>query len=87
MAAASGSGIAPGEPPERPPALVTVHIGPGTLSVWRDAAELRAFASQGAAHTAAIRRTKETGWYAEEVFARFGVVRADGSLAGRDPLT
>lgn len=59
----------------------------GTLSVWRDAADLRAFAYQGAAHAAAIRRTKETGWYAEELFARFGVVRADGSLDGRDPLT
>jgi hypothetical protein len=59
----------------------------GTLSVWRDAADLRAFAYQGVAHTAAIRRTKETGWYAEELFARFGVVRAEGSLAGRDPLT
>ena len=59
----------------------------GTLSVWRDAANLRAFAYQGAAHTAVIRRTKETGWYAEELFARFGVVRADGSLDGRDPLT
>ncbi|TQS41566.1 DUF3291 domain-containing protein [Cryptosporangium phraense] len=58
----------------------------GTLSVWRTAEELRAFAYQGAAHSAAIRRTKETGWYAEELFARFGVVRADGSLDGRDPL-
>ncbi|SHM41623.1 DUF3291 domain-containing protein [Cryptosporangium aurantiacum] len=59
----------------------------GTLSVWRNAEDLRAFAYQGAAHVAAIRRTKETGWYAEELFARFGVVRADGSLDGRDPLT
>jgi hypothetical protein len=59
----------------------------GTLSVWRNAADLRAFAYQGAAHSAAIRRTKETGWYAEELFARFGVVRAEGSLDGRDPLT
>ncbi|MFG1923901.1 monooxygenase [Cryptosporangium sp. NPDC048952] len=59
----------------------------GTLSVWRSADDLRAFAYQGAAHVAAIRRTKETGWYAEELFARFGVVRADGSLDGRDPLT
>jgi len=59
----------------------------GTLSVWRSAEDLRAFAYQGAAHVAAIRRTKETGWYAEELFARFGVVRADGSLDGRDPLT
>ena len=59
----------------------------GTLSVWRSADDLRAFAYQGAAHVAAVRRTKETGWYAEELFARFGVVRADGSLDGRDPLT
>jgi len=59
----------------------------GTLSVWRSAEDLRAFAYQEAAHVTAIRRTKETGWYAEELFARFGVVRADGSLDGRDPLT
>ena len=59
----------------------------GTLSVWRSADDLRAFAYQGAAHVAAIRRTKEIGWYAEELFARFGVVRADGSLDGRDTLT
>jgi hypothetical protein len=59
----------------------------GTFSLWRTAADLRAFAYQGVAHAAAIRRTSEKGWYAEELFARFGVVHASGSLDGKDPLT
>ncbi len=58
----------------------------GTFSVWRDAAAVRAFAYQGAAHRAAIQATEETGWYAEELFARFGVLRTSGTLDGSDPL-
>lgn len=58
----------------------------GTVSLWRDATALRAFAYDGAAHAAAIRRTGETGWYAEELFARFGVLGAHGTLDGSDPL-
>lgn len=59
----------------------------GTFSVWRDAAALRAFAYDGPAHRAAIQATEDTGWYAEELFARFGVVRASGTLGGVDPLS
>jgi len=58
----------------------------GTFSAWRDAASLRAFAYQGDAHRRAIARTAETGWYAEELFARFGVLASSGTLDGRDPL-
>jgi hypothetical protein len=58
----------------------------GTFSAWRSAEDLRAFAYDGAVHAAVIRRTAETGWYAEELFARFGVVGAAGSLDGKDPL-
>jgi hypothetical protein len=72
--------------------LATLGIGEapigwqGTLSVWTDAGALRAFAYEGAAHVAAIRETEETGWYAEELFARFGVAGTHGTLDGRDPL-
>jgi hypothetical protein len=58
----------------------------GTFSVWRDPATLNAFAYDGAAHAAAIRRTADVGWYAEELFARFGVVASRGTLDGKDPL-
>jgi quinol monooxygenase YgiN len=50
----------------------------GTLSVWSDAAALREFAYRGAAHADVVHRTPQEGWYSEELFARFGVLRADG---------
>jgi hypothetical protein len=59
----------------------------GTFSVWTDAAALNDFAYGRAAHQVAIRRTEEEQWYAEELFARFAVVHAAGSVKGRDPLS
>jgi hypothetical protein len=58
----------------------------GTFSVWDSAAALQAFAYAGAAHAGAMRRTSTEGWYAEELFARFGVLSASGTVRGRDPL-
>jgi hypothetical protein len=58
----------------------------GTFSLWRDAAALEEFAYRGASHREAIRQTALRHWYAEELFARFGVIRSAGRLGGRDPL-
>ncbi|HWH30008.1 MAG TPA: monooxygenase [Mycobacteriales bacterium] len=58
----------------------------GTVSLWEDAASLRAFAAQGAPHLDAVRRTAEVGWYAEELFARFAVLDLQGTVDGRSPL-
>jgi hypothetical protein len=58
----------------------------GTFSLWESAAALRAFAYGGAAHRAVISRTEPERWYAEELFARFAVEAASGSVDGRDPL-
>lgn len=75
-----------------PGLLAAVGIGEapvglqGTFSLWRDAAALREFAHRGAAHQAVIARTAREGWYAEELFARFAVLRTVGTLDGRDPL-
>jgi hypothetical protein len=72
--------------------LATVGIGEapfgwqGTLSVWRDQAALRAFAYAGRAHAAVVERTPAARWYAEELFARFGVLRSVGTVNGMDPL-
>ena len=54
----------------------------GTFSVWRDAQSLRNFAYKTVAHYDAITATKEIGWYSEELFARFSVISATGSVNG-----
>lgn len=55
-----------------------------TFSVWRDAASVRDFAYKQGGHREAITRTRELGWYAEEMFARFAVSDVVGTLNGRD---
>ena len=59
----------------------------GTFSVWESAAAMNAFAYNGAAHVSVIGRTARDGWYAEELFARFGVLSSRGTMRGVDPLT
>lgn len=82
-----------------PPVTLALHSAPGlvaavgigeapiglqgTFSVWENSASLREFAYRDAAHAAVIERTKEVGWYAEELFARFEVVQARGHLQGK----
>ncbi|MEV0898049.1 monooxygenase [Actinoplanes sp. NPDC049802] len=50
----------------------------GTVSVWRDTADLTAFAYRQPEHRAAIARTPVDRWYAEELFARFAVLDISG---------
>lgn len=52
----------------------------GTFSLWSSEEALRDFAYRGAAHRTAIRDTATTGWYAEELFARFAVLQTTGTL-------
>lgn len=71
---------------KHPDALL--HIGVGewpifyqaTLSVWKDIEAVKAYAYQDPAHAAVVRKTREVGWYAEEMFARFVVERMEGGL-------
>lgn len=57
-----------------------------TFSVWPDTASMAAFARKGA-HADAIRAVRDEGWFAEELYARFRVIRTTGTWGGRDPLT
>ena len=50
----------------------------GTVSVWRDAADLARFAYRQPEHRAVIARTPVDRWYAEELFARFAVLDISG---------
>jgi hypothetical protein len=53
----------------------------GTVSVWRDSADLVGFAYRHPEHRRVIERTSTTGWYAEELFARFAVTAVVGDPA------
>ncbi|MET0741125.1 MAG: monooxygenase, partial [Candidatus Nanopelagicales bacterium] len=55
----------------------------GTFSLWESAEALRDFAYRSREHRHAIARTRETGWYSEDLFARFAVTSVRGSFAGQ----
>lgn len=61
----------------------------GTATVWRSAADLVAFAYRQPEHRAAIARTPQVGWYAEELFARFAVcgIMGDREVLGWEQMT
>lgn len=50
----------------------------GTITVWRRPADLFSFAYRHPQHRQAIEWTTTTGWYAEEMFARFAVLDVVG---------
>ncbi len=58
----------------------------GTFSVWDSTSALNDFAYRRAAHVAVVDRTARERWYAEELFARFGVRSTSGTVDGVDPL-
>lgn len=78
---------------DRPGLLAAFGLGEapvgvqGTLSVWRSADDLAAFAYRGSPHQAVMARTGQVGWYAESLFARFGVLDSVGTFRGSDPVT
>ena len=56
----------------------------GTFSIWETNESITAFSSKQKPHAAVIARTHETGWYSEEIFARFKVKKLSGTFAGLD---
>ena len=56
----------------------------GTFSIWETNESITAFSSKQKPHAAVITRTHETGWYSEELFARFKVTKLSGTFAGLD---
>ena len=58
-----------------------------TFSVWRTAAEMRAYAVQSHEHLAAMKGMREHDFHHESIFARFRPYRAEGLWDGREPVS
>lgn len=77
---------------DRPELLLSVGAGEvpylrqATLSVWQSGRAMQRWAYGTPDHAEVIRRTREEGWYSEELFSRFRVVGTEGTLDGGDPL-
>ena len=54
----------------------------GTVSLWSSTSAMAAFAHTAPHHRAAIEATPRERWYAEELFTRFAVLDASGSIDG-----
>ena len=50
-----------------------------TFSLWQNEEKLKEFAYSGKAHKKAIELTRSRNWYSEEMFARFQVLKTEGS--------
>lgn len=57
-------------------------IQQATFSVWENTAKMMQYAYKSQQHTQVIQKTRELGWYSEELFARFSIVSTEGNLAG-----
>lgn len=56
----------------------------GTLSIWQSNQALTGFVQRGLSHLKAIKSAQNRGWYSEDLFARFALVAASGSITNID---
>ncbi len=70
-------------------ALLAMGIGENpvtqqaTISVWDSVSSLKKFAYQQPGHKEIVQKTRQRGWYQEELFARFKPVAVEGFFGGR----
>lgn len=57
-----------------------------TFSVWESAEAMQQYAYRDARHREVIQLTRREGWYSEELFARFQVMKSTGTVDGVNPL-
>lgn len=54
-------------------------IQQATFSIWASGQDMMKYAYKGKHHAEVIKKTRELGWYSEELFARFVVLGTQGS--------
>jgi len=57
-----------------------------TFSVWDSMESMRDYAYKSTFHKEVVRKTRELGWYKEELFANFIPFNTTGTLNGKNPL-
>lgn len=57
-----------------------------TFSLWEDEESMRNYAYRSKFHKEVIQKTRELGWYSEELFANFIPYKAVGTWEGVNPL-
>jgi hypothetical protein len=68
----------------KPGMLFSIGIGElplvqqATFSLWEDSEKMMAYAYDSAHHKEVVRKTRELGWYTEELFARFHPYDVEG---------
>lgn len=53
-------------------------IEQATLSLWDSVAAIQSFAYKGKSHSPMVKKTRDTGWYSEEMFVRMAVINEYG---------
>ena len=57
-----------------------------TVSLWESEQQMKSYAYESRHHRKVIKKTRELGWYEEELFARFQPYDTLGRWKGVDPL-
>ena len=75
---------------DRPGQQLSIGVGEwplfmqATFSIWDSSKAMMDYAYQNPYHKEVIQKTRELGWYKEELFARFEPYRQEGSWAGKE---
>jgi heme-degrading monooxygenase HmoA len=70
--------------------LLSIGIGEvpimqqATFSIWENMEAMKNYAYKNPEHTEVIKKTRELGWYSEELFARFKVLYTEGVFKNLD---
>lgn len=61
-------------------------IQQATFSVWNNLKAVQEYAYRNPHHKEVVKKTRTLGWYSEEMFARFNVIRCEGSWCNFDMM-
>ena len=61
-------------------------IQQATFSLWENSHFMKAYAYKNQYHREVIQKTRELGWYKEELFARFHPYKSEGNWEGKNPI-